>query len=194
MRCLVILAHPLQTSLNHHLANHARTTLEAAGHDVEFIDLYKQDFEARLSGSERSNYKSQSDRASDVAAHGRALQDAEMLVLVFPTWWFGLPAILKGWFDRVFVPGIAFDESDDLGAIKPRLKKMKRIVAITTLGSPWWVDRLVMLQPVKRILKTAIFRSCAPQSSFTYLPLYSSEIASVANIEAFNKRISKALR
>lgn len=194
MRCFIIVSHPLQTSLNHHFAQQAKLILEAQGHDVSFVDLYAQGFDPRLKNTERASYYTPAYNLSDVAEQGQALQDAELLVLIFPTWWFGLPAMLKGWIDRLFVPGVAFDHGENFGPIKPRLKKLQRVVAITTLGSPWWVDRLVMRKPVKRILKTAIFRTCAPQSSFDYLPFYSAESPSAARVSAFEKRILKVLK
>ena len=80
-------------------------------------------------------------------------------MLLFPTWWFGFPAMLKGWFDRVWGPGIAYDHASDLGPIKPRLNNLKKVLVVTTLGSPWWVDRLVMWQPVKRVMKMALLDS-----------------------------------
>ena len=83
------------------------------------------------------------------------LKEAEALVLLFPNWWFGFPAMLKGWFDRVWGPGIAYDHASDFGPIIPRLDNLKRVLAITTMEAPRWVDRLVMWQPVKRILETS---------------------------------------
>jgi NAD(P)H dehydrogenase (quinone) len=114
-------------------------------------------------------------------------------VLCFPTWWFGFPAILKGWFDRVWMPGAAFDHATDLGAIKPRLTQLKRVMVITSLGSPWWVDQLIMRQPVKRILKTAILGTCAPQAQFEMLSIYSSEKLSQEKVTRFQKKITSRL-
>ena len=119
---------------------------------------------------------------------------AEAVVLVFPTWWFGFPAILKGWFDRVWSPGIAYDHADDLGPIRPRLDNLQRMLAITTLGAPWWVDRLVMRQPVKRVLGIALLKACAPRCRFSLLSLYKSEAASADRVERFAQRIRTALK
>lgn len=101
--------------------------------------------------------------------------------------------MLKGWIDRVFAPGIAFDHSENFGPIKPRLNKLRRIVVITTLGSPWWVDRIVMRRPVRRILKTAIFGVCAPKARFSYLPFYAAENPENTRVESFCRRIIASL-
>src|SRR5690606_24132960 len=113
-------------------------------------------FDPRLTAAERAAYYAAPHHHSGIEAHAEALRTAEMLVLAFPTWWFGPPAMLKGWIDRVFAPGVAFDHGQGFGPIVPRLETLRRAVAITTLGSPWWVDRFVMRRPVRRMLKTAV--------------------------------------
>lgn len=193
MRCLIVLAHPLDESLNHRFAALAHSELAAAGHDVSLIDLYDEDFDPRLTRAERAAHYGPVHDHSAVASHVEALRETEMLVLVFPTWWYGLPAILKGWFDRVFAPGVAFDHGKDFGPIAPRLDTLKRVVAITTLGSPWWADFFVMHRPVRRILKTAVIGACAPQADFTYLPFYTAEKPALRRIETFEERVRAAL-
>jgi putative NADPH-quinone reductase len=118
---------------------------------------------------------------------------AEALVLVFPTWWFGFPAILKGWFDRVWAPGVAYDHATGFGPIKPRLHQLKRALAVTSLGSPWWVDRLLLRQPVKRVLKTALLGTCAPACQFEMLSLYQAERLSPQEVARFRARLEQRL-
>jgi putative NADPH-quinone reductase len=65
--------------------------------------------------------------------------------------------MLKGWIDRVFAPTVAFEQTPDFGPLKPLLTGLRKVVAITTLGSPWWMDRLVLWRPVRRQLKWAVF-------------------------------------
>jgi NAD(P)H dehydrogenase (quinone) len=193
MRCLLVTAHPLPDSLCQTLANTAIEALQAGGHDVVLENLYAQDFFPSLSASERAGYYKTPYDASFVQAQAQRLREAEALVLCFPTWWFGFPAILKGWFDRVWVPGVAYDHASDLGAIKPRLPKLKRVLVITSLGSPWWVDTFVMRQPVKRILKTAILGTCAPQAKFEMLSIYQSEKLTSAKVLLHQNKIKVRL-
>lgn len=193
MRCLIVVAHPLPTSLSHRFSEVARHTLAATGHEVSVCDLYAEGFDPRLTAAERAAYYSPAPDHSGIEAHAAALRDAEMLVLVFPTWWFGLPAMLKGWVDRVFAPGVAFDHGADFGPIAPRLTGLRRVVAITTLGSPWWIDVLAMRRPVRRILKTAVIGGCAPDATFAYLPFHAAEKPDPARIEAFERRIRATL-
>lgn len=167
--------------------------LEQQGHRVILEDLHKSRFQPVLSAKERETYYSESYDASAVSAYVKRLLEAEGLVLLFPTWWFSFPAILKGWFDRVWGPGITYDHADDYGPIKPRLNNLKQVLAITTLGASWWVDRLVMRQPVKKVIKTAILGACARNASFSYLSLYQCEALKADEIKGFENRIENAL-
>ncbi len=172
---------------------HAISALRQAGHEVIVEDLYEQQFAPALTQAERQSYYAPVFDARKLTEEMARLTAAEALVLVFPTWWFGLPAILKGWFDRVWAPGAAYDHAADLGLIQPRLGKLRTAVAITTLGSPWWVDRFVMWQPIKRQLKVALLGTCAPACKFHMLSLYQSEKISVSVFDKFCQRIGTVL-
>lgn len=100
MKCLFIVAHPIADSLCHSLAQSAIQALTEAAHEVEVEDLYKSEFAPSITVRERQTYYAPAFDASSVQARAERLLAAEALVLVFPTWWFGFPAILKGWFDR----------------------------------------------------------------------------------------------
>lgn len=193
MKCLVVLAHPISDSLCHALAHSVIQALTAAGHEVQVEDLYHDEFPPSLAVRERRSYYQPSYDSSAVQSQVERLLSAEALVLVFPTWWFGFPAILKGWFDRVWAPGIAYDHATDLGPIKPRLHKLQRALVVTSLGSPWWVDRLLLRQPVKRVLKTALLGTCAPTCRFEMLSLYQAERLTADQVRIFRSRIEKSL-
>ena len=193
VKWLVVIAHPLRESLCYALAERAVETLTATGHEVSVEDLYGQNFVASLNPAERASYYGPTYHGDAVRAEIDRLLSAEGLVLCFPTWWFGFPAILKGWFDRVWGPGVAYDHADDLGAITPRLHRLQAVVAVTSLGAPWWVDRVVMRQPTGRVLKTAILGTCAPSCRFEMLSLYKSERLSGAQVNRFSERVQKAL-
>lgn len=193
MKCLVVVAHPLADSACHALARTAADTLTAAGHEVAIEDLYQCAFAPALSAAERQSYYGAAYDARAVQAQAQRLLDAQALVLVFPTWWFGFPAILKGWFDRVWAPGLAYDHASNLGPIQPRLHGLRRALAVTTLGSPWWVDRLLLRRPVRRVLKAALLGTCAPACRFEMLSLYQAERLAPADFERFSARVRRAL-
>ena len=193
MKCLVVVTHPLQDSLCSSLAEHTVRKLVELGHEVTVENLYESGFDPALSARERSAYYDNPYDSSGVAEQVNRLQNAKAIVLVYPTWWFGFPAMLKGWFDRVWGPGIAYDHADDLGPIRARLDNLQYVLAVTTLGSPWWVDRLVMWQPVKRVLKVGLLGACSRGVRLSYLSLYQSENVEKARVASFVRRIDRAL-
>ena len=123
MRILVIFSHPVETSF--HAAMHARVVaaLRKAGHEVDDCDLYAEKFNPVLSREERLNYHDTSVNQLPVKSYVERLRRAEALVFCFPVWCFGLPAMLKGWFDRVLMPGVSFDISDP-AHVKPTLTRI----------------------------------------------------------------------
>ena len=193
MKCLVVITHPLQNSLCKLLTDQVVNKLNEMRHEVMIEDLYDQKFDPALTVNERESYYSDKYELSNVAIQVARLQEAEALILLFPTWWFSFPAMLKGWFDRVWGPGVAYDHASDFGPIKPRLNNLKKVLVITTLGSPWWVDKLLMRQPVKKVLKMALLGTCAPKSKLKFLSLYNCEKLDDQKLEKFSKRIEQTL-
>ena len=100
MKCLIVTTHPLNDSLCKLLGKHVENKLAKMGHEITIEDLYAENFEPALTAQERKSYYGENYDSSNVAEQVSRLQDAEALVLLFPTWWFGFPAMLKGWFDR----------------------------------------------------------------------------------------------
>lgn len=193
MKTLLVLAHPLPDSLNATLAEAAEQELRARGHDVRRCDLNQQAFAPALTARERQAYYAAFD-AAGVAKEVADLQWAEAVVLVFPTWWFGLPAILKGWIDRVWAPGVAYDHAPDQGPLRPRLHGLKHMLVITTLGSPWWIDWLILHRPVARVLKRGVLGVCAPKAGFSALSFYNCEKLSPAQVEEMKARVRTRVR
>ncbi|HHB76383.1 MAG TPA: flavodoxin family protein [Desulfobulbus sp.] len=189
MKCLVVIAHPLEDSLCHHLAGEVIHHLTAKGYVITVKDLYKENFDPVLSATERAGYYAEQFDVRLLKDDIIQLQEAESLVFIFPTWWFSFPAILKGWFDRVWAPGYAYNHASDLGAISPCLTGLKEVKVVTTLGAPWWVDFFIVQKPVKKVLKTALLGACTTNCTFRMLSLYRSENISQARVAAFVKKI-----
>jgi NAD(P)H dehydrogenase (quinone) len=157
LKCLVVIAHPLENSLCKHLSEKTIKHMQDSGHKVIVKDLYKENFNPVLTEVERASYYKKQFDSTRLKNELDQLKEAESLILIFPTWWFSFPAILKGWFDRVWAPGYAYNHASDFGPITPCLEKLKQVNVITTLGSPWWIDFFVLWRPVKKVLKIATF-------------------------------------
>ena len=120
------------------------------GYQITVKYLYSEGFNPVLSKPERESYYEDQFNGHQVSDDIEQLKQVESLVLIFPTWWFSFPAILKGWFDRVWAPGHAYEHASDYGPIKECLSNLKEMKVITTLGSPWWVDAFILRKPVKK--------------------------------------------
>ena len=129
MQALVVLAHPLSESLCAHLAHEAIDALRARGATVDVLDLYAEAFQPELTEAERRLHYKTPEPGPDIVALQQRLAAADMLVLVFPTWWFSMPAILKGWFDRVWAPKFAFEHGTPLRPL------------LTGSNPAWWSRR-----------------------------------------------------
>ena len=190
MNCLVVIAHPLENSLCKYLAEQTISHLKTKGYQVTVKDLYKEEFNPVLTKPERASYYQDQFNDDQISDDIEQLKQAESLVLIFPTWWFSFPAILKGWFDRVWAPGHAYEHASDFGPIKQCLRNLKEMKVVTTLGSPWWVDTFILRKPVKKILKIALLGACASNCRFKMLSLYNSEKLNKAKIDKFVGKIA----
>ncbi len=149
MKVLVVFCHPVETSYNAEIHRVAVEALKGAGHEVVDLDLYAEDFNPVLSRAERLDYHDLTKNRAGVEKYVAQLQWAEALVFVYPTWTYGLPAMLKGWFDRVMLPGVSFRLGED-GIARPNLQHLKRVVGISTYGRPWWVATFLMGNPPRK--------------------------------------------
>jgi NAD(P)H dehydrogenase (quinone) len=188
VRALIVLAHPLAGSLCGHLAGRVEAMARAQGWEVAVCDLSADGFDPRLTVGERSSYYK--DFQSEALRELEDLVVAEVLILVFPTWWFGFPAVLKGWFDRVWAPGAAFDHAPGFGPMIPRLHGLREVLAVTTMGAPGWVDWLVMRRPLARVLRWGIVRPCAPKARVTWRALYRAEGVQPSRLARFERQVA----
>jgi putative NADPH-quinone reductase len=190
---LVVHAHPAPTSFNRSLFETAVRALERAGHHVDALDLYGEGFDARMSAEERRAYHTDAPIVSeDVARHAELVRRAEALVFVYPTWWGGLPAVLKGWLERVLVPGVAFSFDPVTNEVRRGLTNVRRIVGITTYGSSRLYVR-AMSDGGRRTLNRTLRLVCHRYARTRWLALYRLDTASVDDRLAFIDRVDRAL-
>src|SRR5215471_4963046 len=175
MRVLVIYAHPLADSFAGALHRAVVTALERGGHEVDDCDLYAMGFDPVMKPVERRAHNTANPDLSLVEHHVERLRAADALVLCFPVWWYGMPAILKGYFDRVWQPGVAFILPAGGGAIRPGLPQIRRLAVVTTYGAPWWLIRLCLRDPVRRVILGGLGRLCSRRLATSWLALYDIE-------------------
>jgi NAD(P)H dehydrogenase (quinone) len=191
MPVLLIVAHPLETAFTKAAAARIRASLERRGIPVDVIDLYKDRFDPCLTSAERQAYFTPGYDTSAVADYVRRVKAAEKLVFVFPQWWFNVPAILKGFLDRVFVPGVAFEQAPG-GPLVPRLNHVTDVFVVTSTGAPWWATKLYMGDPVRRQFKRGVTASVTPRARFRMLTLHDMDKMTEARANAFLDRLEQA--
>lgn len=194
MRIQVIHAHPLPDSYNRALFDRIVATLGERGHEVIATDLYAQGFAPALTVAERGSYYAPPYDASEVASYVETLRSVDGLIFCFPHWWFGMPAILKGYVDRVWGPGIAFDPDAAGGRIKPLLTNIRLFGVVTSYGSPWWFARLVAGDPGRKVMMRALRPLCARGSESFYLAHYDMDRSTPASRAAFLARVEARMR
>jgi len=169
MRVLVLFSHPVESSYG--AALHARVleSLKAAGHEVDDCDLYAEGFDPVLSRHDRLTYHDVPDNRKLVEPYVQRLLDAEALVIVSPVWNFGFPAMLKGYFDRVWLPGVTFKMDD--GILTPSLNHIRKVGAVLTYGAmrhrAW-----ILGDPPRRIVKRVIRGQIKPLAPVMFMAHY----------------------
>jgi putative NADPH-quinone reductase len=190
VKVLVVRAHPLEDSFNGALLERTLAGLQRAGHVTDLVDLYADDFDPRLRADERRTYHDAASVPAEIAPYAARLRAAEALVLVFPVWCFGVPAILKGFFDRVLRPGVAFEYENNV--VRPRLQNIRRLAAVTTYGRPRWMVWYVGNLPRRQVTRYVRW-FCHPSAKATYLAHYHMNASTPASREAYLAKVERTM-
>ncbi len=194
MRLLLVYCHPDPDSYGASLRRAAVEALTAAGHELREIDLYAEGFDPVFSREEKRTYLE--DTAANirgVQAHVQALRWAEGWVVVYPTWFYGAPAMLKGWLDRVWLPGVSFKiASARQRTIGGQLRNIRLFVGITTSGSPWWWLKVIG-DPGRSLFMRGLRPLYAQRCRMEWLQLHNMNHVTAAERDAFRDRVARRL-
>ena len=184
-RALVLYAHPCPESFSAALHGAVVETLAARGWEVDDCDLNREGFSPVMTEEERRGYHDVPANVGPVAEHVARLRAAEALVMVFPVWNFGYPAILKGFLDRVFLPGVSFRLEN--GKVLPNLTHVRKLAAVTTYGGTR-VRAMLAGDPPRKSVTRAVWHVCRPDK-MRYLALYDMNRATDDRRAAFLARV-----
>jgi putative NADPH-quinone reductase len=195
MRLLVVFCHPDPHSYGAAIFRTASQALREAGHELRIIDLYAEGFDPVFRLEEKRSYLTDTaQNIAGVARHVEALQWAEGWVAIYPTWFYGLPAMLKGWLDRVWLPGVTFQVATaKKRTIRGELQNIRRFVGITTSGSPWWWLRVIG-DPGRSLLMKGLRPLYARGCRMSWLQLHDMNHATAADRQAFLAKVDRTLR
>jgi putative NADPH-quinone reductase len=184
-KALLVYAHPCEESFAAALHSATAEALTKAGWDVDDCDLYAEKFDPVLSAEERRNYHDTAINTAPVQGYVDRLRAADALVLVFPVWNFGYPAILKGFFDRVFLPGVSFDLTPT--GVRGCLQNIRKLAAVTTYGATP-LRAFLAGDPPRKLVKRAVWGVTKPDK-VRYLALHNMNHATQAQRTAFLVRV-----
>ncbi|MBR0872514.1 NAD(P)H-dependent oxidoreductase [Bradyrhizobium tropiciagri] len=184
----VVHSHPLEDSFNHALFRTIVETLRRR-HEVIATDLDREQFSPVMTAAERRSYYQGPYAEQVVARLIGDLRRADGIIFCFPHWWFSMPAMLKGYFDRVWAPGTAFAHDLAGARIKPLLTNIRMFGVVTTYGSPWWLTRIVMQDPGRKVLFRALKPMCGGAVQSFYMAHYDMDRSTPASRAAFIERV-----
>lgn len=192
MRIVLVVAHPDPNSFSHAIARTARGTLEGSGHEVTVLDLYAEGFRTAMTPEERMAYHGDRPMLDPmVERHAGFVKQAEALVFVYPTWWSMMPAILKGWLERVMVPGVGF-VFDEHHHVRRGLVNVRRVVGISTYGASRVYVRAIH-DNGRRTLLRALRLNTALHTRRSWLALYKMDSTTPQQRASFLRRVERRL-
>lgn len=177
MRALVVYCHPRAESFTAAVRDVVLQRLGRRGAEVRVCDLYARGFDPVLSARALEDYEDPTRNRAGLEPEIADLQWCDTLIFVYPTWWYGMPALLKGWLDRVLVPGVAFEMPLPGQAIRPGLGHIARLGVFTTCGASWWLTRWIGA-PGRRTLLRGLRILCSPRCRTGFAALYLMDSAS----------------
>jgi putative NADPH-quinone reductase len=169
MRTMVVYAHPVETSFNAAIYATVTETLRQRGHEVDACDLYAEDFPAIMSREDRLLYHEIPANRALARPWIERLEKAEALVFVFPTWVFAPPAMMKGFCEKVFVPGVAFELVD--GKVRGALRHIKRVGGVSTYGGTR-LRAFLAGDPPRKLLTRVMRAYVGPAAPISFLGCY----------------------
>ncbi|OCJ06860.1 NAD(P)H dehydrogenase [Rhizobium sp. AC27/96] len=169
MKVLVLHSHPVEESFGGALHRQTIESLKAAGHEVDDCNLYAEGFDPVLSRHDRLIYHDYPENTEALKPYVERLERTEALVIVTPVWNFGFPAILKGYFDRVWLPGVSFELVD--GKVRSKLRHIRKLGAVLTYGADPF-RAFIAGNPPKKIVKRVLRAQIKPFAPVVFLAHY----------------------
>lgn len=193
MRVVVVVAHPDPNSFSHAIAATALNSLGVRHHEVTMIDLYAEGFRAAMSYDERVAYHTDRPIVDPIVErHAAIVKHADALLFIYPTWWSMMPAILKGWLERVMVPGVGF-VFDENGHVRRGLVNVHRVIGISTYDASW-LQVKTTTDNGRRTLLRALRLNTAVLTRGSWLALYRMGARGQDDRAKFLRRVEQKLR
>ncbi|MDD2284750.1 MAG: NAD(P)H-dependent oxidoreductase [Paludibacter sp.] len=157
MRVVIIFNHPYEGSYCNAILNAVTKGLQKARHEIDLIHLDKEGFNPVMTAADLKAFKDRKPIDPMVIEYKQRLDNADHLVFIFPIWWELMPALTKGFIDKVIFPGVAYDYRPSGNGMVPLLKNLKSVTVITTMNAPSIVYRLLFGNAIQRAVVRGTF-------------------------------------
>ncbi|WP_142806856.1 NAD(P)H-dependent oxidoreductase [Stenotrophomonas maltophilia] len=184
MHSLIVTAHPEPGSLTHAIARRIGEAIAAsdAGNTVAHADLMAEGFDPRFTAQDQALFRGTGVVPADVAAEHARLDATDTLVLVYPLYWWSFPALLKGWIDRVFTQGWAYQDGAD-GKVQKKLQRLRvHLVGVGGVGAEM-IERRGYGAAMKTQIDMGIFDYCGARMLSSQLLLDADSGAAQAHLQ-----------
>ena len=159
MKTVIVYAHPWDGSFNAAVLDHLRQGLLMGGHECEVIDLYKEKFNPVFSQKELALYNKGEFLDKKIWEYQIKIKECDLLFFVYPVWWGFMPAILKGFIDKVFLKKWAYDTGPD-GKVYGQLGFIKKCYVMTSMNTPCFFYHFFIRFVNWYLLKANLFKLC----------------------------------
>ncbi|MGC4035204.1 MAG: NAD(P)H-dependent oxidoreductase [Chitinophagaceae bacterium] len=156
MRVAIIFNHPYEGSYCNAILKAVTAGLQTAHHEVDLLHLDNDGFNPVMTGSDLKAFKDRKPVDKQALAYNERLEKADHLVMIFPIWWELMPAMTKGFIDKVIFPGIAYDYRPN-GFMKKRWEKLKSVTVITTMNTANLVYRFIFGNAIRKSILSGTF-------------------------------------
>lgn len=157
MRIVIVFNHPYDGSYCNAILQSVISGAEKANNEVDVIHLDKEGFNPVMTAEDLKAFRDRNPVDPQVIAYKKRLERADRLVFIFPIWWELMPAMTKGFIDKVIFPGVAYDHSESGYSMLPLFKNVKGITVITTMNTPGLLYRLLFGNAIKKAIMTGTF-------------------------------------
>lgn len=159
MRTVIVFNHPYEGSFCNAILNAVTKGLQKNGHEVDVINLDKDQFDPRMTSADLKAFVAHSAVDPQVISYQARIKTADHLIFIFPIWWDIMPATTKGFIDRVLSPGLAYDHHPRGFGLVPLLHHLKSVTVITTMNKPGIVYSLLMGNLIKKVMIKSVFKT-----------------------------------
>lgn len=159
MRTVIVFNHPYDGSYCNAILESVIRGLHKAGHEVDLMHLDNDKFNPSMSPEDLEAFVNHSAIDPQVIDYHERLKKADNLIFIFPIWWDIMPALTKGFIDRVLSPGLAYDHHPRGFGLLPLLKKLSTIIVITTMNKPKIMYSLLIGNLIRKVLLKSVFKT-----------------------------------